>query len=130
MPHGRLLICLSLLSFVFPCMLLHLSFMTGSRPFGQVVSLKMNLHGDIVERLNAALPPAIRAFGYRRVTNGFDSRKLCDRCGAHFASALRKFPGVRRRAATLVKTKGSRVCAALHKSRPTHCDQKGRCMRV
>jgi len=41
----------------------------------------MCLHPDIVARLNAALPPAIRVFGFRRVTNGFDSRKLCDRSG-------------------------------------------------
>lgn len=46
----------------------------------QVVSLKMCLHPDIVERLNRQLPPAVRVFGYHRVTNGFDARKLCDRC--------------------------------------------------
>lgn len=53
----------------------------------QVVSLKMCLHSDIVERLNKELPPAIRVFGYRRVTNGFDARKLCDRYNRAFPTS-------------------------------------------
>ena len=47
----------------------------------QVVSLKMcvDLPG-LIDRINSALPPAIRVFGFCRVTNGFDARKLCDKC--------------------------------------------------
>lgn len=47
--------------------------------WSQVVSLKMCLLPDMVQRLNKQLPPAIRVLGYQRATNGFDARKLCDR---------------------------------------------------
>lgn len=37
-------------------------------------------HDDpVVARVNAALPPAVRVYGWRRVTEGFDARKWCDR---------------------------------------------------
>ena len=45
-----------------------------------VVSLKMVLEPPgIIERINQHLPDDIEAFGYVRVTNKFDARKLCDR---------------------------------------------------
>lgn len=52
----------------------------GVSAVGQVVSLKMIIKPDgIVERINQHLPEQIRALGFKRVTNGFDARKLCDR---------------------------------------------------
>ncbi|PRW60709.1 tRNA pseudouridine synthase mitochondrial-like [Chlorella sorokiniana] len=52
----------------------------GVSAVGQVVSLKMVLEPPgMVERINAALPNQIRVFGYARATNGFDSRKHCDK---------------------------------------------------
>ena len=52
----------------------------GVSAVGQVVSLKMMVEPEgIIERINAALPPALCVLGMRRVTNGFDARKLCDK---------------------------------------------------
>ena len=52
----------------------------GVSAVGQLVSLKMMVEPEgVVDRINAALPPALRVLGMRRVTNGFDARKLCDK---------------------------------------------------
>jgi len=52
----------------------------GVSAVGQVVSLKMIIKPDgVIERINQHLPQQIRALGFKRVTNGFDARKLCDR---------------------------------------------------
>ncbi|KAK9813288.1 hypothetical protein WJX72_011914 [[Myrmecia] bisecta] len=52
----------------------------GVSAIGQVVSLKMAIEfPNLIERINAQLPSAIRVLGCTRVTNGFDARKLCDR---------------------------------------------------
>eukprot|EP00887_Chlorella_sp_A99_P003093 scaffold9.g3093.t1 len=52
----------------------------GVSAVGQVVSFKMILEPPgMVERINSHLPPQIRVFGYSRATNGFDSRKHCDK---------------------------------------------------
>lgn len=52
----------------------------GVSAVGQCVSLKMVLEPPgVLERINAALPEQIRVFGFGRTTNGFDSRKHCDR---------------------------------------------------
>lgn len=52
----------------------------GVSAIGQVVSLKMIIEPEgIVQRINDNLPDQIRVLGYKRVTNGFDSRKHCDK---------------------------------------------------
>ena len=52
----------------------------GVSAVGQVVSLKLVLsHPDIVERINAELPPEIRVLGFKRVIGSFDARYSCDR---------------------------------------------------
>ena len=52
----------------------------GVSAVGQLVSLKMVITGpDIVDRINAELPPQIRVLGYTRVINSFDARHQCDR---------------------------------------------------
>ena len=51
----------------------------GVSAVGQVVSLKLILLPDIVQKINAQLPKAIRVLGYTRVTNSFDARIQCDR---------------------------------------------------
>lgn len=52
----------------------------GVSAVGQVVSLMMVVNPPgIIDRINAALPPAIRAYGYRRTVKGFDARKACDK---------------------------------------------------
>ncbi|KAL4427693.1 hypothetical protein ABPG75_001782 [Micractinium tetrahymenae] len=52
----------------------------GVSAVGQVVSFKMVMDPEgMLERINANLPGQIRVFGYSRVTNGFDSRKHCDK---------------------------------------------------
>ncbi|PSC75036.1 tRNA pseudouridine synthase mitochondrial-like [Micractinium conductrix] len=58
----------------------------GVSAVGQVVSLKMVLEPEgcpggegLLQRINDKLPAQIRVFGYSRVTNGFDSRKHCDK---------------------------------------------------
>jgi len=51
----------------------------GVSATGQVVSLKLLLLPDIIQKINTHLPPAIRVLGYTRVTNGFDARIQCDK---------------------------------------------------
>lgn len=51
----------------------------GVSAVGQVVSLKLILQPDIVERINSHLPDQIRILGYRRVTVSFDARRYCDK---------------------------------------------------
>lgn len=52
----------------------------GVSAVGQVCSLNMILHPpDIIDRINAELPPAIKVYGYRRTVKGFDARKWCDK---------------------------------------------------
>ncbi|XP_013089214.2 pseudouridylate synthase 1 homolog [Biomphalaria glabrata] len=45
---------------------------------GQIFSLKAVLVPDLIIKLNEELPPQIRAFGFVRTTNGFDSKNWCD----------------------------------------------------
>lgn len=45
---------------------------------GQVVSLKVWLIEDILEKINKHLPAHIRILGLKRVTGGFNSRNRCD----------------------------------------------------
>jgi tRNA pseudouridine38-40 synthase len=52
----------------------------GVSAVGQVVSLMMVCNPiGIIDRINAALPPAIRVYGYQRTVKGFDARKACDK---------------------------------------------------
>lgn len=51
----------------------------GVSALGQVVSLNMVLQEGIVQRINEQLPASIRVLAYRRTTNRFDARHLCDR---------------------------------------------------
>lgn len=54
----------------------------GVSAVGQCVSLKMVMdesQNRVVEKINDHLPAQIRVFGAHRVTNGFDSRKHCDK---------------------------------------------------
>lgn len=52
----------------------------GVSAVGQVVSLKMVLEPPgMLQRINDALPEQVRVFGFNRATNGFDSRKHCDK---------------------------------------------------
>lgn len=50
----------------------------GVSAAGQVVSLKVRLIEDIIERINENLPPQIRVLGLKRVTQGFNSKNNCD----------------------------------------------------
>ncbi|XP_029024299.1 tRNA pseudouridine synthase A isoform X2 [Betta splendens] len=50
----------------------------GVSAAGQVVSLKLRLIEDIVERINEHLPPQIKVLGFKRVTQGFNSKNNCD----------------------------------------------------
>ncbi|XP_077479814.1 pseudouridylate synthase 1 homolog [Stigmatopora argus] len=50
----------------------------GVSAAGQVVSLKLWLIEDIVEKINEHLPPQIRILGLKRVTQGFNSKNNCD----------------------------------------------------
>ncbi|KAK2888423.1 tRNA pseudouridine synthase A isoform X1 [Channa argus] len=50
----------------------------GVSAAGQVVSLKLRLIEDIVEKINENLPPQIRVLGIKRVTQGFNSKNNCD----------------------------------------------------
>lgn len=50
----------------------------GVSAAGQVVSLKVRLIEDIIERINENLPPQIRVLGFKRVTQGFNSKNNCD----------------------------------------------------
>ncbi|XP_062867523.1 tRNA pseudouridine synthase A [Trichomycterus rosablanca] len=50
----------------------------GVSAAGQVVSLKLWLIEDILEKINSNLPPQIRILGLKRVTGGFNSKNNCD----------------------------------------------------
>ncbi|XP_071322462.1 pseudouridylate synthase 1 homolog [Trachinotus anak] len=50
----------------------------GVSAAGQVVSLKVWLIEDIIEKINENLPPQIRVLGHKRVTQGFNSKNNCD----------------------------------------------------
>ncbi|XP_012671242.1 tRNA pseudouridine synthase A isoform X2 [Clupea harengus] len=50
----------------------------GVSAAGQVVSLKLWLIEDILNKINAELPAQIRVLGYKRVTGGFNSKNNCD----------------------------------------------------
>lgn len=50
----------------------------GVSAAGQVVSLKLWLIEDIINKINAELPPQIRILGFKRVTGGFNSKNNCD----------------------------------------------------
>lgn len=67
----------------------------GVNALGQVVSLNMVLPEDVVEQINAHLPPTIRVLGFCRVIKGFDARRLCDkRCYEYFLPAWAFDPAV------------------------------------
>uniref|UniRef100_A0A3B3ZLV6 Pseudouridylate synthase 1 homolog n=1 Tax=Periophthalmus magnuspinnatus TaxID=409849 RepID=A0A3B3ZLV6_9GOBI len=50
----------------------------GVSAAGQVVSLKVRLVDDIIEKINQHLPLQIRVLGLKRVTQGFNSKNNCD----------------------------------------------------
>ncbi|XP_004538312.2 pseudouridylate synthase 1 homolog [Maylandia zebra] len=50
----------------------------GVSAAGQVVSLKVRLIDDIIEKINEHLPPQIKVLGLKRVTQGFNSKNNCD----------------------------------------------------
>ncbi|XP_071378196.1 pseudouridylate synthase 1 homolog [Centroberyx affinis] len=50
----------------------------GVSAAGQVVSLKLWLIDDIIEKINEQMPPQIRVLGLKRVTQGFNSKNNCD----------------------------------------------------
>ncbi|XP_032992245.1 tRNA pseudouridine synthase A isoform X2 [Lacerta agilis] len=50
----------------------------GVSAAGQIVSLKVWLIEDILEKINHHLPPHIRILGLKRVTGGFNSKNKCD----------------------------------------------------
>uniref|UniRef100_G3Q032 Pseudouridylate synthase 1 homolog n=1 Tax=Gasterosteus aculeatus aculeatus TaxID=481459 RepID=G3Q032_GASAC len=50
----------------------------GVSAAGQVVSLKLRLIEDTVEKINEHLPQQIRVLGLKRVTQGFNSKNNCD----------------------------------------------------
>ncbi|XP_033632799.1 tRNA pseudouridine synthase A-like isoform X2 [Asterias rubens] len=50
----------------------------GVSAAGQVVSLKMILLDNIVEKINEYLPPCIRVMGIKRTTASFNSKHNCD----------------------------------------------------
>ncbi|XP_067114496.1 tRNA pseudouridine synthase A isoform X2 [Osmerus mordax] len=50
----------------------------GVSAAGQVVSLKLWLIEEIVEKINSYLPAQIRVLGFKRVTGGFNSKNNCD----------------------------------------------------
>ncbi|XP_060048692.1 pseudouridylate synthase 1 homolog isoform X2 [Erinaceus europaeus] len=50
----------------------------GVSAAGQVVSLKVWLVDDLLEKINSHLPSHIRILGLKRVTGGFNSKKKCD----------------------------------------------------
>lgn len=50
----------------------------GVSAAGQVVSLKVRLIDDIIEKINEHLPAQIRVLGLKRVTQGFNSKNNCD----------------------------------------------------
>lgn len=50
----------------------------GVSAAGQVVSLKLWLIEDIIDKINSHLPAQIRVLGFKRVTGGFNSKNNCD----------------------------------------------------
>ncbi|XP_027757177.1 tRNA pseudouridine synthase A isoform X1 [Empidonax traillii] len=50
----------------------------GVSAAGQIVSLKVRLIDDILEKINSHLPSHIRILGLKRVTGGFNSKNKCD----------------------------------------------------
>ncbi|XP_015099247.2 pseudouridylate synthase 1 homolog isoform X1 [Vicugna pacos] len=50
----------------------------GVSAAGQVVSLKVWLVDDILDKINSHLPSQIRILGLKRVTGGFNSKNKCD----------------------------------------------------
>ncbi|XP_062942494.1 pseudouridylate synthase 1 homolog isoform X1 [Cynocephalus volans] len=50
----------------------------GVSAAGQVVSLKVWMIDDILEKINSHLPSHIRILGLKRVTGGFNSKNKCD----------------------------------------------------
>ncbi|XP_009886440.1 PREDICTED: tRNA pseudouridine synthase A, mitochondrial [Charadrius vociferus] len=50
----------------------------GVSAAGQIVSLKVRLIDDILEKINNHLPSHIRILGLKRVTGGFNSKNKCD----------------------------------------------------
>ncbi|XP_036974143.1 tRNA pseudouridine synthase A [Acanthopagrus latus] len=50
----------------------------GVSAAGQVVSLKVWMIEDIMEKINEHLPPQIRVLGLKRVTQSFNSKNNCD----------------------------------------------------
>ncbi|XP_054852449.1 pseudouridylate synthase 1 homolog isoform X2 [Eublepharis macularius] len=50
----------------------------GVSAAGQIVSLKVRLIEDIVQKINDHLPSHIRILGLKRVTGGFNSKNKCD----------------------------------------------------
>ncbi|KAL6097134.1 pus1 [Pungitius sinensis] len=50
----------------------------GVSAAGQVVSLKLRLIEDTIEKINEHLPQQIRVLGLKRVTQGFNSKNNCD----------------------------------------------------
>uniref|UniRef100_UPI003AAE0A48 pseudouridylate synthase 1 homolog n=1 Tax=Centroberyx gerrardi TaxID=166262 RepID=UPI003AAE0A48 len=50
----------------------------GVSAAGQVVSLKLWLIDNIIEKINEQMPPQIRVLGLKRVTQGFNSKNNCD----------------------------------------------------
>ncbi|XP_061458467.1 pseudouridylate synthase 1 homolog isoform X2 [Rhineura floridana] len=50
----------------------------GVSAAGQIVSLKVWLIEDILQKINHHLPPHIRILGLKRVTGGFNSKNKCD----------------------------------------------------
>ncbi|CAB1318624.1 unnamed protein product [Coregonus sp. 'balchen'] len=52
--------------------------MQGVSAAGQVVSLKLWMIEDVMEKINSNLPPQIRVLGLKRVTGGFNSKNSCD----------------------------------------------------
>ncbi|KAI1900887.1 hypothetical protein AGOR_G00054470 [Albula goreensis] len=50
----------------------------GVSAAGQIVSLKLWLIDDILDKINSHLPSQIRVLGLKRVTAGFNSKNKCD----------------------------------------------------
>ncbi|KAM3874369.1 pseudouridylate synthase 1 homolog [Diretmus argenteus] len=50
----------------------------GVSAAGQVVSLKLWLIDNVIDKINEHLPPQIRVLGLKRVTQGFNSKNSCD----------------------------------------------------
>uniref|UniRef100_A0AAV2IXB0 Pseudouridylate synthase 1 homolog n=1 Tax=Knipowitschia caucasica TaxID=637954 RepID=A0AAV2IXB0_KNICA len=58
----------------------------GVSAAGQVVSLKVRLVDDVIEKINEHLPPQIRILGLKRVTQGFNSKNNCTHNFHNFTS--------------------------------------------